>query len=176
MLAIYFHGLKGRNPNHEQKQNQITKERARDTHPSHSSIPLENTLRIINCTNRIISISKKIVCLFGKICFFFKIFHYEFPKNGVWERPYGTVLEKLWPLANIDMSLREKNINSVLRGFDQNKIYGKFFPRWERGIRFFKRAQEENELISCSGAVAFGRFITNVFFLDEIVLGIESPV
>ena len=70
VLAIYFHGLKGRNPNHEKKQNQITKETARDTHSSHGSIPPHNTLRIINCTNRIISISKKIVSLFGKIRFF----------------------------------------------------------------------------------------------------------
>ena len=50
------------------------------------------------------------------------------------------------------------------------------FPRRKRGIRFFKRAQEENEIISCSGAVAFGRFISECFFLDEIVLGIDSPM
>ena len=136
VLAIYFHGLKGRNPNHEQKQNQITKETARDTHLSHSSIPPDNTLRIINCTNRIISMSKKLCACLEKSAFFKKYFTMNFPKNAVWESPYGTVLEKLWPLANIDMSPSEKNINSVLRGFDQNKIYEKIFPRWERGIRF----------------------------------------
>ena len=87
VLAIYFHGLKGRNPNHEQKQNQITKETARDTHLSHSSIPPDNTLRIINCTNRIISMSKKLCACLEKSAFFKKYFHYEFPKKCCLRKP-----------------------------------------------------------------------------------------
>ena len=88
VLAIYFHGLKGRNPNQWNKSKiKSRKKQLETTHSSHSSIPPDNTLRIINCTNRIISNVQEIVCLFGKICFFLKIFHYEFPKKCCLRKP-----------------------------------------------------------------------------------------
>ena len=138
VLAIYFHGVKERNPNHEQKQNQSTKETARDTHSSHSSIPPDNTLRIINCTNRIISISKKLFCLFGKICLF-KNIPLWISQKILFEKA-GT--EQFWKNYDLWQTLTchsvKKYPQASCEGSIRIKYMGKFFPRCERGIRFFQ--------------------------------------
>ena len=127
VLAIYFHGVKERNPNHEQKQNQSTKETARDTHSSHSSIPPDNTLRIINCTNRIISISKRLFCLFGKICLFQNIPLWIFQKN-LFEKA-GT--EQFWKNYDLWQKLTclsvKKYPQASCEGSIRIKYMGKFF-------------------------------------------------